>query len=193
MTSGAIDEQRFVVIPVRYDELDASDPWGAFVSARDDEPNAPRTTYRLASREDRLRSAVLDIAAWASPTIFAFVMVEAGIHSALIPGDSPISGVIWILALVAAFPLPTLVVWRTDGRPPGKRRTGLRIVSLDGRPLTLEAAAIRQFWNLFGYDIFISPINWISMGQDASGRTMADGRSGTRVVYEAPSASHESS
>lgn len=85
---------------------------------------------------------------------FTFFSATAGflrIPDIVFMGErSPVAGLLWIVSI---FELPLLLVYMTlfegtGGRTPGKLLTGLRVVKLDGTPMTFGDAFLRNLLRL---------------------------------------------
>ncbi|HUR68938.1 MAG TPA: RDD family protein [Candidatus Thermoplasmatota archaeon] len=146
------------------------------------------------TRTRAIAFAIDAVAIFALAWIFTFVAASAGflrIPDIDIVGQrSPAAGLLWIVSI---FELPLLLIYFTlfeglAARTPGKMLTGLRVARLDGKPLTLADAFLRNLLRIlwvtpFG-PAFVLLDAWSlrateldqRMGDLAAGTVVIDGR-----------------
>jgi uncharacterized RDD family membrane protein YckC len=72
----------------------------------------------------------------------------------------------------------------TNGRTPGGRLRGIRVVSADGAHMTLRRALRRELGGFLGAGLFSGLQSLASMTADDLRRSTADNRAGTLVVVD---------
>ncbi len=71
-----------------------------------------------------------------------------------------------------------------NGQSPGKRWTGLRVIRLDGRPITLTESVIRNLVRLVDFLPSLYAVGVVIMFVDSRSRRLGDLAAGTLVVRE---------
>ncbi len=116
-------------------------------------PENVSISYELAGVGSRFVAALPD-----GPIIFAVeagLFIMAAIASTVGPSWSAFATAAFAIALLLSFatllgyPMLFEIVW--NGQTPGKRKTGIRIVQDNGRPLTATAAIIRNVVRLVDF------------------------------------------
>jgi uncharacterized RDD family membrane protein YckC len=75
-------------------------------------------------------------------------------------------------------------LWLTDGRTPGGKLLGIRVVRADGARMTLGRALRRELGGLAGAGPFAAMQSLASMSVDDLRRSAADDRARTVVVVD---------
>jgi uncharacterized RDD family membrane protein YckC len=106
------------------------------------------------------------------------------------PAGRPSDTSLWALAAVVTvaflinFFYEVLFETLGSGRTPGKRSTGLRVVALDGRPVTFLASSVRNLLRVIDALPFAYVIGMISLLVSPRNQRLGDLAAGTLVVRE---------
>lgn len=104
----------------------------------------------------------------------AFLLLAGALGAAL-------AYVVWFLLL---FGYDVLFETRYDGRSPGNRMNGIRVVNLDAGPVTFQQSAIRTLLRLVDYLPFFYIVGAIAMARSASNQRLGDMAAGTLTIRE---------
>jgi uncharacterized RDD family membrane protein YckC len=74
------------------------------------------------------------------------------------------------------------LIW--NGQSPGKRRAGLRVIRVDGTPITLVDSLIRNLVRIIDFLPFLYALGLVTMFFNAQARRLGDYAAGTLVVKE---------
>ena len=125
------------------------------------------------------------VAAWASVVLLDYLKIDVTDCPEIdsLAMIDPCNALLLLGAgLAASFPsLYTLFFWSTTGQTPGKAALGVRVVRLDGEPMSLFVAIRR----LVGYTLSLATlgIGFAVMLADDRRQGWADKLAGTCVVY----------
>jgi uncharacterized RDD family membrane protein YckC len=106
------------------------------------------------------------------------------------PGGRPPDSFLLALAVVVVivflinFFYEVLFETLASGRTPGKRATGLRVVALDGRPVTFVRSSIRNLLRVIDALPFAYVIGMVAILVSARNQRLGDLAAGTLVVRE---------
>jgi uncharacterized RDD family membrane protein YckC len=161
-----------------------------------DEPivngEAVEVDVRPARVGSRGLALIIDIAV---QILFVLLMIMViGIGASLLPAsvaDGAFMQAAFTLTVIMVFiAYPTIAETLTNGRSPGKRALGLRVVRIDGGPIRLRHALTRT---LVGAAVewpglLLPPLTWAvaltTMIFSAQGRRLGDQAAGTFVIHE---------
>ena len=161
-----------------------------------DEPlvngEAVEVDVRPARVGSRALALIIDIAV---QVLFALVLIILiGIVSSMLPvglvDDAFMQAAVTVATIVVFIVYPTIAETLTNGRSPGKRAMGLRVVRVDGGPIRLRHAFTRT---LVGVAVewpglLFPPLTWAvaltTMLFSAQGRRLGDQAAGTFVIHE---------
>jgi len=161
-----------------------------------DEPivngEAVEVDVRPARVGSRGLALILDIAVQALFVVLLIIFI--GIGSSMLPArvaDEAFMQAAFTVAIIVVFIVyPTVAETLTNGRSPGKRAMGLRVVRVDGGPIRLRHALTRT---LVGAAVewpglLFPPLTWAvaltTMIFSAQGRRLGDQAAGTFVIHE---------
>ncbi len=161
-----------------------------------DEPivngEAVEVDVRPARVGSRGLALIIDIAVQAVFVLLSIIII--GIGSSLLPAgvaDGAFMQAAFTVAVILVFiAFPTIAETLTNGRSPGKRAMGLRVVRVDGGPIRLRHALTRT---LVGVAVewpglLFPPLTWAvaltTMIFSAQGRRLGDHAAGTFVIHE---------
>ena len=143
-------------------------------------PEGVTLDLTLAGLGSRLTAAVLDF------LVQAAIIIALTIVAALLGGGG--SAVVAAIATVAGF----LVIFGYDvlfetfssGRTPGKRWSGLRVVRVDGRPVTFIVSAVRNLIRLVDFLPILYAVGAVTMLITKKNQRLGDLAAGTLVVRD---------
>jgi uncharacterized RDD family membrane protein YckC len=174
---GGFDRKGSVPRPRRAARPPAARRATATVAPAPEASVAP-TTHRLASIRARLAAGLLDQALALLPLLLAGLANDRRLLS-----HAAITGLL-LLALALFLLGAPLWLWLTNGRTPGRRLLGIRVVRTDGRRLTLRGALRRELGGLGRAGLLMGLMSVASMDRDELRRSEADTRAGTVVVVD---------
>jgi uncharacterized RDD family membrane protein YckC len=76
------------------------------------------------------------------------------------------------------------MIW--NGQSPGKRKVGLRVIRMDGSPITFTESLIRNFIRLFDFLPAYYGVGVVTMFINSQTRRLGDLAAGTLVVHDRP-------
>lgn len=92
--------------------------------------------------------------------------------------------ILFIFMLTTFYHLFFEFLW--NGQTPGKRRLNLRVVQMDGLPLTTNAALVRNLVRLFDFFPVLYGVGLIAMFASKNTQRLGDMAAGTIVIRERP-------
>ena len=153
---------------------------------------AVEVDVRPARVGSRALALIIDIAVQA--LFVVLLMIFIGIGSSMLPArvaDAAFMQAAFTVAVIVVFIVyPTAAETLSNGRSPGKRAMGLRVVRVDGGPIRLRHALTRT---LVGAAVewpglLFPPLTWAvaltTMIFSAQGRRLGDQAAGTFVIHE---------
>src|SRR5690349_2248500 len=161
-----------------------------------DEPivngEAVEVDVRPARVGSRGLALIIDIAVQA--LLVVVLLLFTGIGASLLPAtvadEAFQQAVLTVVVIVVFIAYPTIVETLTNGRSPGKRAMGLRVVRVDGGPIRIRHALTRS---LVGAAVewpglLFPPLTWAvaltTMIFSGQGRRLGDQAAGTLVIHE---------
>ncbi|MEW5871117.1 MAG: RDD family protein [Chloroflexota bacterium] len=147
--------------------------------------------YEVAGIGSRFLAALVDtlIITVLQAVLFLAVVALMGNYSAsLLESGELLSA--WVLAFIGLFLF--FVYWgyyiyfemAWNGQSPGKRLVGLRVICVDGTPITLAESVIRNLVRLVDMLPSMYGVGVISMFINSQSRRLGDLAAGTLVVYD---------
>lgn len=161
-----------------------------------DEPivngEAVEVDVRPARVGSRGLALIIDIAVQA--LLVVVLLLFTGIGASLLPAtvadEAFQQAVLTVVVIVVFIAYPTIIETLTNGRSPGKRAMGLRVVRVDGGPIRIRHALTRS---LVGAAVewpglLFPPLTWAvaltTMIFSGQGRRLGDQAAGTLVIHE---------
>jgi uncharacterized RDD family membrane protein YckC len=141
-------------------------------------PAVPPASYTLASIRARLLAGLLDQALAVLP-LLALVLLR---DERLVP--QPVFTGLVVLAFAIFLFGNAFSLWLTNGRTPGRKLLGMRVVRADGTRMTPGRALRRELGGLAGAGLFTGMQSLASMSADGLRRSSADNRARTVVVVD---------
>lgn len=163
---------------------------------RIDTPENVVFDYRVAGIGSRFLAALIDTILMIILQIIASLTLSFLVRE-LVPRE-----VAWLRAwMVALFGLIAFalfwgyyvffeVTW--NGQSPGKRRVGLRVIRIDGTPISLAESVIRNLIRLIDFLPLYYAIGLVTMFVNQQSRRLGDLAAGTLVVYDREAVTLES-
>ncbi len=156
--------------------------------------------YRVAGIGSRFLAAIIDsvlIVVLEVVVNVAMLLVARFVFNfSFASGDS--SGLAWLLGLFGLIAFAFLwgyyiffeLLW--NGQSPGKRRMGLRVLRLDGTPITLSESIIRNLVRLVDFLPAYYGVGVVVMFVNSQARRLGDLAAGTVVVHDRAAVTLES-
>jgi uncharacterized RDD family membrane protein YckC len=142
------------------------------------DPAVPPTSHRLASIRARLAAGLLDHALVLLPLgVLVLVRDERLVPQPVFIGLAVLAFAIFLLGTACS-------LWLTNGRTPGGRLLGIRVVRADGARMTPGRALRRELRGFVGAGLFSAMQSLALMSTDDLRRSAADSRAGTVVVVD---------
>lgn len=155
--------------------------------------------YRVAGLGSRFLAALVDsflIAVLQLVVNLAVLLVARALFKFSLSSDN--SGVAWLLAVFGLIAFAFLwgyyiffeMLW--NGQSPGKRWVGLRVMRLDGTPITLTESIIRNLVRLVDFLPAYYGVGVVAMFINSQARRLGDLAAGTVVVHDRAAVTLES-
>jgi uncharacterized RDD family membrane protein YckC len=148
----------------------------AVASAR--HPVGLPASYRLAPVRARLVAGLLDQALVLLPLLVLVLLDDEG------PVSEPVFTSLVVLAFAIFLLGDACSLWLTNGRTPGRKLLGIRVVRADGTRMTLRRALRRELGGFARAGLLEGVQSLASMSMDDLRRSSADNRARTVVVID---------
>jgi uncharacterized RDD family membrane protein YckC len=158
-------------------------------------PENAQITYRTAGFSTRLAAFLVD----AIIQVICYILLNGVVSAilfysgaALLGAGSIIGAIFLVLMFLIIFAYPTFFEMRWAGQSPGKKLLGIRVVSIDGSPVTIVASLLRNLLRIADLGILpLSPMLYlvglpafITMLISRQNRRIGDFAAGTVVILD---------
>lgn len=135
----------------------------------------------MAAILDHLAIAVVQIVIYA---VFFMVLVGSGSGSRVSAAGAWVAGALGLISFVILWGYFILFETVWNGQTPGKRVMKLRVIRVDGTPITLVEALIRNLARLIDFLPVTYGIGIVTMFINSQSRRLGDLAAGTLVVFD---------
>ncbi len=133
--------------------------------------------YTIASLGDRIWAHIID-----NILIGVYIVAIFGLFAAVSGGAETFVILFFVVALLPVLFYHFLFELFNNGQSPGKRALNIRVVMLDGTPLTLGALFIRWIFRIVDFDILTGGVAVFVVAINGKGQRIGDIVAGTTVV-----------